>query len=192
MPTRSTLRQLPLNAFKFIEMTDILIIFFLLSIGWHFVYEGILAPSLRLQCRFRLFELRDQLRAEREENGADFPDEVFLILDDMINVQLGSPVELTPSNLIFFRRALKNDPDLRAFIDERMRIVDNCPIDYVTSFRKRLTTLHTAVLGINVGGWAFYIIPLLVCWLLARLFQRFLYRSLFAPAESIASPSAAA
>lgn len=69
-------------------MATALFILFIFAI-YHFVYESIIAPNVRLELRFELFKLRDELRnikLNRELSKED--NEVFSILDETICVAI--------------------------------------------------------------------------------------------------------
>ncbi len=51
----------------------------------HFIYEGIIAPSMRLHYRYRLFTLRDELRFLKATHKDELPDEVFILLQNILN-----------------------------------------------------------------------------------------------------------
>jgi len=57
---------------------------------YHFVYEGILAPSFRLKLRFELFELRDELRKLKISHAEDLRDEIDLIQTETLPIHEGS------------------------------------------------------------------------------------------------------
>lgn len=174
------------------EIMDILIIIFMGMVFWHLIYEGILAPSFRLHCRFQLFTMRDELRGLKEELDSDLSDDVFDILNDSINGQLGFLRELTPYNLYLFRQTLRVNAELRARIENRVRTMESCQLAEISDFTSRLRRVHNHVLMINTGGWALYVVPLVMLnWALDR-FRRFFDRSLFAPTEAYPSCTASA
>ncbi|MDB0616235.1 hypothetical protein PL372_11915 [Tenacibaculum dicentrarchi] len=64
-------------------MTTIFIILIVFGI-FHFIYESILMPSFRLELRYKLFELRDELRNIKSEENSKVSDDVFDILEGTV------------------------------------------------------------------------------------------------------------
>ena len=77
-------------------------------IFWHFIMEGIVAPTIRSGLRYKLFELRDKLRNQK----MDFPDsvhpEMFKFLDEGINNSIKGLSDMTLYSLWQARKVLKS------------------------------------------------------------------------------------
>lgn len=124
----------------------------------HFIYEGIIAPSVRLKLRFELFELRDNLRSRCLSD--DSAAEVFSIQQAAINNSIRMVPRADFSSLWNFRRKLQRDESLKLEIQERLQKIEayGCP-----SFQAIVDATHRVFLqafAVNSGAWAFYIIPL--------------------------------
>jgi hypothetical protein len=68
-------------------MTILLSVMMLLTLA-HFIYESIVAPSLRLKIRYDLFALRDELRFLKIKRGSSLDDKHYVYLQDSINTMI--------------------------------------------------------------------------------------------------------
>lgn len=149
--------------------------------AFHFIYEGIIAPSLRFNLRFKLFGLRDDLRRLKVGKGGELSDEVFNVMQGVINNTI---TLLHRTNLDLIVRAeidLEEDAALRKRVQKRRELLDACPLEEVQRIRKEAgTAMYRAVL-INSGGWFVYIVPVFVLIGCASRVQSFVKASLTMP-----------
>src|SRR5687767_577256 len=99
-------------------MAYLLAVLVLLSII-HFVYESIIAPSLRLSLRYKLFALRDEIRELKMAYGNLFADRHFHYMQDSLNALLSVLDRFDLAALIAVGRELKQDPELRKRVEMR-------------------------------------------------------------------------
>jgi hypothetical protein len=125
----------------------------------HFIYESIVAPSLRLRVRFELFSLRDELRALKVEHGDRLDDKHFNYLQDSINSIIFILPRIEIFTLAHIRQSVGKDARLNARLTERQKILDDCDIPEMGNIRKRSIDLSIDALGINSGMWVVYILP---------------------------------
>jgi len=126
---------------------------------WHFICDGILAPSLRLRIRYRLFAVRDNLRALQGQES-QVSAEVFHVLHENINTAIELVPALSVSLISTAERVFRDDPDLREWVEARVRIVDSCSIEEVQDVRTRMIALVRDALIVNTAGWLIWVIPI--------------------------------
>ena len=134
-------------------MTTLLAILIVLTF-WHFVWDGILAPSYRADYRFRLFALRDQARELKIQSTITGLE--FRYLEDSLNTAVIVLSSLTITGLISFRRAVQNDPKLKHYVEERMAFL-NSSHDEVRRIAGEASDVVYFACNVNGGAW---LIPL--------------------------------
>jgi hypothetical protein len=137
------------------------IIFGIIALAiWHWWYETILAPSLRLEFRFRLFKLRDEARELKMHLGSNFDDRHFHYLQDSINNAITLLPRMDVAMLVTVAKRMEHDAELRARIAARSKILDDCKFPEAADIRKRANEVLGFVVGANSGGWIPYLIPI--------------------------------
>src|SRR5438445_3942194 len=126
----------------------------------HFWYEGILSPSLRLEIRYRLFELRDEARLLKIRRGNDFEDKHFHYLQDSLNGLIRNLGRIDLAMLTSFTIKLKEDKEFRARMEARSKILDDCKVEEGRAIGKRGQNLMKRAAGINTAGGSFYMFPI--------------------------------
>jgi len=155
----------------------------------HFVFEGILIPSARLNSRFKLFVLRDRLRNLKYLHKDQFDNETFFCLQDSINGALKYLSILNISVLINLSRTIKSDVRLRTIIEERIVLLDRCPIKEVQEIREEYSKIIKDVLFANIAGLFIYIILFIIPLILMFTFLKKIIQSIknlvFLPEEEM-------
>lgn len=91
-------------------MTTLFFIFVVLVI-FHFIAEGIIAPSERSKIRLELFSLRDRIRMAKIDYRQEFDNELFDHLQDHTNKSIHLLHNYTIFGLLSaFKAERKNDP----------------------------------------------------------------------------------
>lgn len=90
----------------------------------HFCYEAIVAPSLRLSMRYKMFEQRDKLRALQTNCPVD--EETFCIVHDRINAGIEIVHYVDLFWLMMNRHAVQSD-ELKSSIAHRQKIIEQSP-----------------------------------------------------------------
>lgn len=148
---------------------------------WHFIYEGIIAPSLRMVLRHKMFRLRDDVRRLR----ADYPDqvseEVFSLMQSLINNAITLVHQI---NFIVLLR-FKKDEVIDHRIDDRNRLIAECPKDEIREIREKAATYLAIAFGINHGGWVIYLVPILIILICSRTIWRWITAASILPDEEI-------
>lgn len=154
----------------------ITIVFFLL-VGlatFHFIYEGIIAPSLMLRLRFRIFRLRDDLRRLRIGPSPIITDEDF----ERHQQGLNNIINLLPYiNLMNMREAvhaLKRDKSLLEKSKKRVALLENCPSREAIRIYEQANNVLLGALLVSCGGWFLYIVPIIVAFLIIDQIKTFI------------------
>jgi len=126
----------------------------------HFIYEGILAPSFRLKLRFELFSLRDELRQLKIDCAQSLSDKHFDYLQDSLNGLIAVLHRYDAGTLAAVEHELRTNPELRADIEARVRILDDCNIPRARTIRNRSLWIAGKALATNNGAWFCYLLPL--------------------------------
>ncbi len=137
--------------------------------AWHLVCENILGPTMRQGLRYRVFALRDELRLASADGRDGLSPEVFEILQDTLNGALVSLASLRPSVLMNFRRACREDAELRARITYREATLAKSGSPIVQRIESELARILQRAFLANCIGWLVYIVPLAIAmWALTR------------------------
>lgn len=139
------------------------IFIFFAFVVYHFVYESILAPSLRLSARFQLFVLRDEIRKLKIECGSSLDDKHFLFLQDWINFLISILHRLDLVSLARAEVQEKREPEILKRAEERFRTLDSCNIPRAREIRRQATRIAARTLLVNNGAWIIFIAPILIC-----------------------------
>ena len=145
----------------------ILIVILALLTLVHFVYESILAPSLRLEIRFELFKLRDELRFIKINLGNELDDKHYHFLQDSINTLIRNLYRFDLAIVTKAMIEVKRDKDLKKRVQERSLFLDDCTVAEARRIRNESINLAFRALRVNSGGWAVYFIPVIatiVCY----------------------------
>jgi hypothetical protein len=140
-------------------MTYILLTVTFLAIT-HFIYEAILAPSMRLKARFDLFRLRDELRSLKINHGEILDNKHFTYLHDSINTAINMIPRFELMTISIMITELKKDRELGRKLNERLRVMDDCTIPDVIMIRKKITDIALRAYFINSGMWFYYLLPI--------------------------------
>lgn len=148
------------------------ILIFILAIAsiLHFIYESIIAPSLRMHLRNKLFELRDEARAIRAEGVSEEDEEAFWYTHDGINNLLDRLSWLTLHARISTMHTFRDDPELQALVKKRKAMLDSCKDQRIKDMFKRTSVIVEEAFIVNMGAWYIYLLPIvLLCVSLGSL-----------------------
>lgn len=150
-------------------MATIIFILILLS-GYHFIYESILIPSTRLNIRYQLFKLRDELRRLKIEKDKEISDEVFHYLNDSINASIKLLPYVSLSLILAAKKRIENDEKAREEIERKIQLVANCSVPEIKSISASTVKHATHAFICNTGSWVIYLLPIfLVIYLLRQI-----------------------
>lgn len=128
----------------------------------HFIYEAIIAPSLRFELRLKLFALRDELRILKLTHSESLSDELFDDLQSSLNATIS---RLNLIDLRILKTAYESfghDEKLRKMAEQRDELIRSCPISEVQKIRQRQISFVARAMLINSGGWFPYLVPIVV------------------------------
>ncbi|MFC4309592.1 hypothetical protein ACFPN2_10925 [Steroidobacter flavus] len=123
----------------------------------HFVYESIIAPSLRLELRLDLLRLRDEVRLLKIENsraageGAEFVDRHLRVLQDSIDSLAGMLFKFDLVTVCAISDRIDRDVELKRRVAARARILDNCVLPGVLAIRREQLRIAAKALAVNSG-----------------------------------------
>jgi hypothetical protein len=141
-------------------MTTAITIFLCLA-AFHFVYESIVAPSLRMVLRHELFALRDRLRGVKATEGSKLEDQHFHYLQDSLNVQIRYLHVFDMWLLINMKMVEAKDGTVAKRIASRKRVLDDCSAGEAHEIRAESIRISLKILTVNSGGWFIYLVPVI-------------------------------
>lgn len=149
----------------------------------HFMYESVIAPTIRLKLRFRLFELRDELRQLKIDAPKSVSDEVF----EMVQQNLNAGIRLLPKTdfvlLRAFSDAMKADPELRMDVERRATLVERCMSPELRRIRKDASKVFFLAFATNTAFMLLLAVPILLALFPGSLLKRSIDNLLSVPAE---------
>lgn len=137
-----------------------LLIILLFGAIFHFVYENIIAPMFRVETRYELFRLRDEIREDRSVcNPKD--DEAFRIVDGQIcsAIRRLHTIDL-PTHYIATKEYFENET-FRKRVDKKISVLKDCANPRIKEARHELTLITLKVIVINSGGWVYVLVPVI-------------------------------
>lgn len=128
----------------------------------HFVFEAIVAPSLRLDLRYRLFALRDELRSLKIEHTEQLDRKHFEYLHESINVTIAFLNRFDIATITKINQLVEHDAELRQRVEARSKILDDCGLKSVKEIRRKTVRIAGAAFLTNSGAWGLYLLPVAV------------------------------
>lgn len=126
------------------------------------VYERILAPTLRVDLKHKLFGVRDDLYALKVEHPVALSDEVFDQMLDSINGTMLLANGLTITDLWDFYRLVKKNEALAEKIAARRQRLRECRVTEIKDIVKRNNDAVYQAVFINSACGVFYLLLLLL------------------------------
>ena len=164
-------------------MSTILILMTLVAM-FHFVYEGIIAPSIQVGLRNKLFVVRDEIRRAKIENVEPANEEAFWYVHDGINGWLTRIPLVTLTNQFAAIRAYRTEPELRKNVDMRVALVKGCSDDRVKAAKEKASFIIWEASIANSGGWLVYLVPIAVVLATFKNMKRFATGLLLSPEKT--------
>ena len=163
---------------------DILIVVLAMVALGHFLYEGIVAPTLRTKLKHEMFQLRDELRSVHLERDDGCPQEAFNIAHNGINQYVHRLHWVTISFVTEFNRM--NSSSKKAEVDRRRRVVETCEVKELSDIVARGNKVVERALFVNSGAVFAYCTVLLVPLAILFMCAHSIYRK---ASEMFAAPS---
>lgn len=126
---------------------------------WHFVYEGIIAPAIRVRLRNQLFSVRDDLRKAKLEKLSRSDERAFSFVHNGVNNFLNRLPNMTITAIANIRREIAADMAKQQLLDEHVNAVLNCENTRIRDAFKNANAIIEHAILTNMGGWFVYIIP---------------------------------
>jgi len=150
-------------------MTIFLIVILILAFC-HFIYEGVFLPSIRLSLRFRLFELRDEVRFLKFKYSDEFSDDAFDYLHQTLNAAIHILPRIDIRTVRLGVLTVRKDPDLLKEIQKRSRVLDECQVKELKNLQSETANVAVKILLANHGAWFIYLVPVVfVIYILDKL-----------------------
>src|SRR6266542_6528845 len=125
----------------------------------HFIYEGIILPSIRLNLRYKLFVLRDELRSLRHDKGGDISTEIYNAQEVIIN----NAISVLPYvDFIRIAAAREAGPELKKKAEERESLINSCNVKEVKDIYSKTMHIVFCAFISNIGSWFIYIVPVAI------------------------------
>lgn len=142
---------------------EIFIIIVFSMASWHFIYESLIAPNLRLKIRHDLFIERDKLYAIKISADTQTVDKTAIeIIDQNIKFMKVRMPEITLHSLVQFKKLYESDEKLRSKIDSIELKISSAENNDIKNIDKKLNRIATNAFLVNSGGWLIYILPLAI------------------------------
>jgi hypothetical protein len=143
---------------------EYLILGFALLAILHFVYEGILAPSYRVEYAYQVFRLRDALRLLKIKQARAIADKPFTYMQDSMNGIVRNIENIDGVMLVECMHKIHHDKEFRARNEERVKVIDSCQHPEAKQLRARSARIIERILTVNNGAWMFYLVPIAIAW----------------------------
>lgn len=139
------------------------LIAFLLTLSIvHFIYDGIILPSIRQHLRNKLFALRDELRWEKIKGIQKQDTRAFHLLHDAINNYVNRLPMLTISVKLAFERELRTNTLLNDSVQQSIVVVENCSNNHIIKIYREINDVLESAFIANSAGWLAYILPIII------------------------------
>lgn len=162
---------------------EYLILFIMACAWWSYVWESAFAPTARAGLRWRLFEIRDRLRAARMSDP-ELPQPVFNELQESINWAVNNLHHLSLWELRRAHAALHGDAELRKKVKARDALLESSGSEEAKGARWQAGRVYFLAMIVNAGGWATYIMPMMVVLSLLKSIKRFMKALLWFPSPT--------
>lgn len=129
---------------------------------YHFIYEVIVLPTLRLEIRYKLFNLRDRLRTLKIKNKDNIPSVVFDHLNQSINSSINHLPYFKVSLLIEAKREFEINKSLQEKVEKRVRLVDSCQVEEIQKISQDTIKYSMNAFIVNTGSWVIYLLPFFI------------------------------
>lgn len=152
-------------------LANIIIIVGFLAL-FHFIYEGILAPTMRLKLRHELFELRDSLHKIKLDQLSESDQEIVATIDISINNIIDRMTHINMINIIRMHNEYEKDQAFRKILDDFRNKLAASHNDGIKNIDKELTVSIGKALVANNGALLLYLLPIfLVIRLISNVYR---------------------
>jgi len=142
-------------------MTFLFFVLFVL-VAWHFAYQGIVLPTLLALLRNRLFALRDRLRTMQFIGAPPCDGEAFEYVHNGINNFLNRLHLVDVGLHQRIHKMYESDADFRETVANRRRMMEAAGNEQLRNIMNEADETLKLAVAANAGGWAIYVIPVLL------------------------------
>lgn len=128
----------------------------------HFIYSGILLPSIRYSLRLRLFGLRDELRNLKIANEVDLSDQVFIYIQESLNNTINILPRIDMPTIKLAEREIKDHQAITQEVNRRIRLIEECSVEEVKEIYIEIFKIFRVAFFANTGPWFAYLIPAVI------------------------------
>jgi hypothetical protein len=156
-------------------MAYLMLVFFFGAIV-HYVYQSILAPSMRLDVEARLRKLHGELDLAERAQAEDVSRRCFSVLRQSHKRLLEALDRISVVALLEVDRELRGNQPVREQVEARSASFERCEIPAVRALRPRTLRIALQAVAINNGGLILSILPLMPFVLASARFRKWLLR----------------
>lgn len=159
--------------------TTLLIIFILAII--HFSYENIIAPTLRIYQRNKLFALRDELR------NVDFyalnkqDKQAFEYVENSLTNCIQNLPYMNIYSFTRYKHEYAENEHLRNTVKEKIDKITNCSISEIKNVFNDAGEVVYHTIWINSGMWFLYLIPIALILILCEIGIKLVKKMIVSP-----------
>lgn len=128
--------------------------------AFHFVYHGMIAPTLRTRMRYQLFTHRDDLRLLRCKGELSV--DAFMQIEQVINNSINLLPVIGVASLFHFIHRESTDAELRARIDRSSERYAAIPYAAAKEYQRLCGRVCFNAMIVNGGTWIPLILPFIV------------------------------
>ena len=155
------------------------------------IFSGIIAPTIHDHLRYRLFEIRDDLREMMYERPEDISLEQAKLLHTGINNSINSLRYINFYTCHNMKKSLDQDDNLRRRVEDNRKIIESCESEqFKLMYARTKDTLLYAFL-VNITMWFILLVPFaLAIHFLGRL-GGLMYGIFYVPCSELGRPARA-
>ena len=138
---------------------EYVILFLLAASVWHFLYDGIIAPSARLEIRLKALQVRHDLNSLKAERGQALKQEHFDYLRGMVLTVINEHPRFDLVTFVSSVREFHRNDDLRARLRRTQNTWSSCDMEAAKKIHRRAIVIADRAFVVNSFAWAIYLIP---------------------------------
>ena len=149
-----------------------LIFIAVLLAAWHLVYGLVIAPSFHLSLRYKLYELKEELRVLKNKKGKLISDDLFEQTEGAIDWAVEHSSAVSIPIMIKIKKRIESSNELRREADKREKLINDCKVDEIKDISNKTIEYIQKSILINSGGWAVYLLPFIPLILLLVVIKK--------------------
>ncbi|HFC8519030.1 hypothetical protein [Neisseria wadsworthii] len=142
-------------------MENILLVIIILSV-FHFIYEGIVTPTLRVYQRNKLFVLRDKLREIDYQKLRGNDKYAYEYIERGLNNIIFNLSKLNSYSFHKYIEKVEKDLELQKEIAARSEKIKQASIQDLKEIYEEAGKITYDTVCINSGAWFIYLIPIVL------------------------------